>query len=369
MPLSDELKSQMEGCAAGAGAPEPPKPAEPEEPKPAEIPMPAEPPKPHTEPEKAEEPAPEAAPGPEQWAVLRAMESRLQELDAGVQELKGLVSAGKTPDYSPIFARIDSARAGIERLIPAQKQTPEPAEKAVPPELAALIQSILDRQDRNDRQLAQALRENANFQVQVRQGMQKDLDTLKEQLAGEQYDDLLKEVASAYAEYQFLLKDENMPERSRKNLQALFDQLEELLEEYGAAVSRSEEGSVRQTRTTKIIEKVPTGQKEKHNTVAKSRKPGVVRDRVVLCPEYVDVFVYDPALEAAEAAQTEQTAAETEQPGAAQAAPAEEAPAEAAEAAQTEAKAAETAQAAGKDEKADTAETAEPAEDTTDNQA
>lgn len=160
----------------------------------------------------------------------------------------------------------------------------------------ALLQTILDKQEKNDRQLAQSLRDNANFQIQVRQGMQRDLDKLKEQLTGEQFNPILKEIASTYVEYQSLLDDESISERSRKNLHSLFEQLEDILSDYGADVCRSEIGSVRQTKTCKIIEKIPTGQQEKHNTVASSRKPGVVRDRVVLYPEFVDVYVYDPSL-------------------------------------------------------------------------
>ena len=55
-------------------------------------------------------------------------------------------------------------------------------------------------------------------------------------------------------------------------------------------------GDTRQTRSTKIIEKVSTTDQEKHNTIATSRKPGVLRGRTVLYPEFVDVYVYDPTI-------------------------------------------------------------------------
>lgn len=122
-----------------------------------------------------------------------------------------------------------------------------------------MLQSVLEKQEKNDRQLVQTLRENATFQIQVRQGMQKDLDTLKKQLNGEQFEPLLKEIASVYVEYQPLLDDETISERSRKNLNQLFEQLEEILNDYGAETFRSEVGSVRKARVSKVIDKVLTG--------------------------------------------------------------------------------------------------------------
>lgn len=83
----------------------------------------------------------------------------------------------------------------------------------------------------------------------------------------------------------------------KKNLISLFEQLEDILRDYGAEIYRSEIGSSRKTRVCKIIGKVATDQKEKHNTIALSRRPGVIRNRNVLSPEFVDVYVYDPNLE------------------------------------------------------------------------
>ena len=161
-------------------------------------------------------------------------------------------------------------------------------------QLEKCISDIAAKQDRNDRQLSQTLRENAAFQVQVRQGMQKDIDSYKEQLSSGRFDPILKEIATVYVEYQGLLDDGSMSERSRKNISAMFEQLGDILTDYGAEIRNSEPGRLRQTRVTKVIGKIPTGDSEKHNTVAVSRKPGVIKDRVVLYPEFVDIYVYDP---------------------------------------------------------------------------
>lgn len=228
--------------------------------------------------------------------ALKSIEAQLRTLNQNVLNLSQSVSDNKNIDFRSVFAKIDSARVSIEKLITPSVSQPA-AETSVDIQKAlTLLQSIIEKQEKNDRQLAQTLRDNATFQIQVRQGMQRDLDTLKEQMSGEQFNPLLKEIASVYVEYQSLLDDESISDRSRKNLHSLFEQLEDMLSDYDAEVCRSEVGSIRQTRTCKIIDKIPTDDQEKHNTIAASRKPGVVRGRSVLYPEFVDVFIYDPTL-------------------------------------------------------------------------
>lgn len=249
--------------------------------------------------------------------LLKAIEKQLKSLNQSVADLEQEVSACKNPDYRAVFSKIDSARCSIEKVLASvcgnQGATNDGGVLAQISKLEELIAAVAEKQDRNDRQLAQMLRENANFQIQVRQGMQKDLDALKEQQSGEQFNPILKEIASMYVEYQSLLADESVADLSRKNLKALFEQLEDLLTDYDAEIIRSKIGTVRQTRSTKIIVKVPTAEQDKHNTIAVSRKPGVLRGRTVLYPEFVDVFVYDPTIITEDIVDTTTTAAEEKQ--------------------------------------------------------
>lgn len=230
--------------------------------------------------------------------ILKSIDMQLRTLNQNVDELKQEVSSCKNPDYQVVFSKIDSAKSSIEKML-AGAALGNAASKALTEkiaELEAAVTAVTEKQDRNDRQLAHTLRENANFQIQVRQGMQRDIDTLKEQQNGEQFNSILKEIASMYVDYQSLLGDESISGLSRNNLKALFEQIEDLLFEYDAEIIRSEVGDIRQTKSTKIIAKIPTGDQGKHNTIATSRKPGVMRGRTVLYPEFVDVFVYDPTI-------------------------------------------------------------------------
>ena len=122
--------------------------------------------------------------------------------------------------------------------------------------------------------------------------------TLREQLRSEQFNPILRSIATIYVEYQSLLDENGLSEQAGRNLDSLFEELRDILEENGAEIIRSEVGTVRQNKVCKVIKKIPTGDKAKHNTIAHSRKPGVVRDRTVLYHEYVDVYVYDPTMAA-----------------------------------------------------------------------
>ena len=160
-------------------------------------------------------------------------------------------------------------------------------------QIAATLDKILDMQNKNSRQLVQSLRENVNFQNQVRQGMQRELDTLKEQQRGEQFTPILKAIAAVCVEYRKILSDEAVPRRSRRTLKLMFDELEDILAEYDAEVFTSAVGETRKPLLTKIVNTVTTGDKSLHNTIAKSRRPGVIRNGRPLYREFVDVYVFD----------------------------------------------------------------------------
>ena len=167
------------------------------------------------------------------------------------------------------------------------------AEETEQESIAATLEKVLELQQKNSRQLVQSLRENVNFQNQVRQGMQRELDTLKEQQRGEQFTPILKAIATVCVEYRKVLTDEAIPRRTRRTLKLMFDELEDVLSEYDAEVFSSEAGEARRPLLTKIVNTVATGDKNLHNTIAKSRRPGVMRNGKTLYREYVDVYVYD----------------------------------------------------------------------------
>ena len=155
------------------------------------------------------------------------------------------------------------------------------------------LEKILELQQKNSRQLEQSLRENVNFQNQVRQGMQRELENLKEQQRGEQFTPILRAVAAVCVEYRKMLADESISRRTRRTLKLMFDELEEILSEYDAEIFSSAVGEPRRPLLTKIVNTITTSDKSLHNTIARSRRPGVMRGGRMLYREFVDVYVYD----------------------------------------------------------------------------
>lgn len=174
----------------------------------------------------------------------------------------------------------------------------ETVEDSTPLDLnvAEMIHTILEEQQKISRRLMQVLRENVNFQNQVRGGMQEELEIFREQQRGEQFTPILKAIAAVCVEYRSLLDDESIMGRSRRKLQLLFDELEDILADYDAEVFTSAKGEPRRALLTKIINTIATANPELHNKVAKSRRAGVVRNGRPLYREYVDVYVFDAAL-------------------------------------------------------------------------
>ncbi len=161
---------------------------------------------------------------------------------------------------------------------------------------AEMIAEIFEEQKKITRRLMQVLRENVNFQNQVRGGMQEELEVFREQQRGEQFTPILKAIAAVCVEYRALLDDETIIGRSRRKLQLLFDELEDILADYDAELFTSNRGEPRRALLTKIINTIGTANPELHNKVAKSRRPGVIRNGRPLYREYVDVYVFDATL-------------------------------------------------------------------------
>ena len=179
------------------------------------------------------------------------------------------------------------------------------AEETEQNSVAATLEKILDLQQKNSRQLVQSLRENVNFQNQVRRGMQQELDALKEQQRGEQFTPILKSIAAICVEYRTLLSDESISQNARRTLQLMFEELEDILGDYGAEIFNSNVGEPRRPLLTKIISTISTSDRDQHNTIAKSRRSGVVRNGRPLYREFVDVYVFDPDKSNSDFARTE----------------------------------------------------------------
>ena len=157
-----------------------------------------------------------------------------------------------------------------------------------------LIEQIRKTQNHDEQMLTRSLRAQSEFQEQVRMGMQKELDSFKAQQAGEVFNDILRQIAEIYVNYQMIFDEKDIPDKTQNNLRSLFSDLEDIMEDYNVEVQCTPAGAPRPTKSTKIIHKILVADETKHNHVACSRRPGVVRGKKVLIQEFVDAYIYDP---------------------------------------------------------------------------
>ena len=161
MPLSEQLKSEMTGIPSDASP-------EKESGQPAAEPVQTpelsgvqDTEDPIAQPKDASLHKPPAPP-PDQTALLLSIETQLKALGDQLSGLQQAVSESRNPDFRTVFAKIDAACTSMEKLISENRQ-PDPETAPTGAELLALLRSILEKQEKNDRQLVESLRDNENF--------------------------------------------------------------------------------------------------------------------------------------------------------------------------------------------------------------
>lgn len=105
--------------------------------------------------------------------------------------------------------------------------------------------------------------------------MQKDFEEAKKKLSGDIFIPLLKEIAELYIEWQDVLDDMEQGVAKRK-VGGIFETLKEILEENGCEFGTSDIDTKRRPKYSKLKDKVLTGEKERHETVAQSHNPWIV---------------------------------------------------------------------------------------------
>lgn len=252
------------------------------------------------------------------------VESQLENMDSSQNENGTEKEALNLESFTKIISEmgndLGSKIDGLDNKITLLSEDSEEDNAENGTSIQELVKELIDKveivaknQDRNDKQIAQTLRENANFQIQVRQGMQKELEDYKKVERKEVFVPVLRDLAMTYVGYKSSVSQKldeilnaeqddivNNVVQLQQLVGAMFDELQEVLEDNGAEIVNSKIGDARKARQCKIMRKIPTGDKCLHDTIARSTRDGVILGRQVLCNEYVDVYVYDEALEKSE---------------------------------------------------------------------
>ena len=127
--------------------------------------------------------------------------------------------------------------------------------------------------------------------------MQEELDQYHKLESGRAFDDILSAIARIYGNYDSLPEEVQDP-KAKKHLKYLFMDLEDLLTTYRVGILRSSIGDKRNVRHCQIVNRIPTSDPAKHDTIAKSHNTGFYIDNRTIIKELVDVWFYDTSIAA-----------------------------------------------------------------------
>lgn len=119
---------------------------------------------------------------------------------------------------------------------------------------------------------------------------EEELDTYHSIDRGRAFDDVLRNIASIYIDY------EDLPEivgneKARKRINYMLADILQVLESYGVEIQKSIQGEERKLRLTKTAEYIETDNPELYGKIARSKRTGFRRENDALIKELVSVYV------------------------------------------------------------------------------
>lgn len=122
--------------------------------------------------------------------------------------------------------------------------------------------------------------------------MQDDLEQYRKIDKGRAYDDILAAIARIYGNNETLADEVEEP-KAKKSIRYMLLDIEDLLGSYGVAKLRSNLGEKRNPRHCQVLNRIPTNDPAKHDTVAKSYNSGFYIDNRTIIKEVVDIYIYE----------------------------------------------------------------------------
>jgi len=121
--------------------------------------------------------------------------------------------------------------------------------------------------------------------------MQDELERFREQEKGRIFDSFLTELAKMYSDNINVIK-EITDEKLQKRFKYMFEDLLQLMLNYGVEKQESEIGDKRNPKHCQVIERLITNDQIQHDTVAKSMNIGFFIENRTLVKEMIHVNVY-----------------------------------------------------------------------------
>lgn len=122
--------------------------------------------------------------------------------------------------------------------------------------------------------------------------MQDELEQYRKIDKGRAYDDILAAIARIYGNNETLTEEVVEP-KAKKSIRYMLMDIEDLLSVYGMMKLRSGQGEKRNPRHSQVLNRIPTDDPAKHDTVAKSYNSGFYIGNRTVIKEVVDIYIYE----------------------------------------------------------------------------
>ena len=168
-------------------------------------------------------------------------------------------------------------------------------------ELKKITESLLRieaLQEKNNMELSNMHKNYHNGFDDIIRKQQKEIDKFREGLIDSKFDFILGEIARIHGDYSGGESDDF--DKLKKRYFYILDELLQFLHENKVEDYKTEIGQKYSPRYCKVIGKEFTGEIEKNGVVIESRNTGFFRDKIVLVPERVKIYVYDEKLKPVE---------------------------------------------------------------------
>ena len=140
--------------------------------------------------------------------------------------------------------------------------------------------------------IVKSLDENEEFRTLSKLTLQKNVSLLEDQVKMNQFNRILRPLSSLYSNYEFMLDAPIDEKKTRSNIEGILEELEALLDEYGAEKVTAKVGDEFNPLLFKIAKKVETNDPNLDKKVAAVKACGWKKDRIVFVPLRADMYVY-----------------------------------------------------------------------------
>lgn len=140
--------------------------------------------------------------------------------------------------------------------------------------------------------IVKSLDDNEEFRTLSKMTLQKNVSLLEDQVKLNQFNRILRPLSALYSNYEFMLEAPIDEKKTRSNIEGILEEIEVLLEEYGAEKITAKVNDDFDPLRFKIAKKIETNDPNLDKKVAAVKACGWKKEKIVFVPLRADMYVY-----------------------------------------------------------------------------